>query len=192
MLTRAEANGNTSQPYIFIYFMADGQLEIMGHKMGSWKWMPQENRLFIKTEKNHYLNGTGKIIRHNLNELTTFKDGITCYYQKIRPDTIQKYNKNARLAGNWRIYSGTKTSGLLRLRLPSSFEFIEQTNSAADTTTGTWMYLPSEKAIVFVSFSPLRGKIFIHTQKDNRFTFISKGLSLAVRSSDLFPIVIMA
>ncbi len=176
LLTRAEANGNAREPYIFVNFMAKGQLKIMGHKMGSWVWNPKRDILFIKSEYNKYLNGAGEVVRLTLNELTIKKDGITFYYQKIRPDTIQKYNKNARLAGYWNIRTGTKTSGLLRLRLPSSFEFIEQTNGAADTTTGTWMYQPAEKSILFVSFSPLRGKIFINTKNNNRFTFISKGI----------------
>jgi len=184
LLTRAEANGNAQEPYIFVDFTSDGKMQIMGKTMGSWNWYPQKHLLQIKSRQNGHLNGAGQVVKLTLNELVIEKDDIRFYYRKIYPDKIQKANREAQLTGLWKITRGASDAGLLRLRLPDIFEFVESANGVTDTTTGTWMYHPAppEESIALVSFSPLRGKIVIKDKTAKRFSFVSKGsLYTAVR-----------
>ncbi len=178
LLTRAEANGNIQEPYIFITFLENGRVEIMGKDIGEWAWHSNKHVLSVHSRHNKYLNGEAAVKKLTPHLLLLKKDGVHFYYQKIYPDKIRINNQNAKLSGLWNISRGRKPAGQLRLHLPDKFEFIEGTTGGADTTTGTWLYqrYPNDESIVFVSFSPLRGKILIDKKTGNRFEFLSKGI----------------
>ncbi len=184
LLIRAEANGNAQEPYILVDFFGNGKVAIMGQTMGTWSRNSQQQVLVIKSPQNKPLDGPGKVVKLTRNEMIVDKDGVRFFYQKMHADEIRKANQAAQLSGLWKITAGSRDAGILRLRLPDVFEFVEKIDDKADTTTGRWMYqsAPQKKALVLVSFSPLRGKLVLKNKTAHRFTFLSKGtLFTAVR-----------
>lgn len=185
LLTKAKLKSQTVHPYQVFEFRSDGKLLAMGYEMGQWQYDQTRNRLTLKSEKDKDFNGTSQVITLNENELTVNKDGDLYFYQRYRPDQIARDNKTAPLTGTWQLSGTDYPFAVIRFTLPDTFKLVQASDSETDRSSGTWMFVPQESAVIFIGFSHLlRGKAALTQTNDQGFTLKLAARTLTARRID--------
>jgi len=155
LLIKAKIKSETVYPYQVFEFRQDGKLLAMGYEMGQWQYDKTSRQLTLQSERDKDFNGSSQVLTLNENELTMNKDGDVYYYRRYRPKQIARDNKTAPFIGTWQL-SGTDYSfALVRFDLPEDFKLFQASDGETDRSSGTWMFVPQESAVIFIGFSHL-------------------------------------
>jgi len=175
MMFRAETGDEVKEPYFVTDFTKDGKMVIMGMEMGTWKFDTKGNRISMASKVDKDFNGESQILKLTDNKLILEKDGVKYYYSRVHPEEIARENKASHLAGNWKVESEENTTTLLKFELPDAFTLVQASNGMSDKFSGTWIYNPKEKSVIFMSFSHLlRGKMQVVEYSANKLVLQGK------------------
>ncbi len=182
MLTKAEIKGQTVTPYQIFEFKPNGKLLTMGVEVGAWSYDKKANTIILKSKMDKDFNGQGKVVKLTPDVFIMNKGGDKYYYSRVHPENIAKNNKAARLAGKWKLAGSEYPFAVLKLDLPDNFTLIQSSQGETDTRRGTWIFVPEEQAIIFISFSHLlRGKIPLSHFTADGFTLQTSNVKLKAR-----------
>jgi len=171
LLTKVQLKSETAYPYQIFEFKEDGKLLAMGYEMGQWKYDAGARRLTLQSKRDKDFNGSSKVLTLNENELTINKNGDIYYYERVHPQQISQKNKTAPLTGTWKLSGTDYPFAVVQFDLPEDFKLIQASDGETDRSSGTWMYVPDEPAVIFIGFSHLlRGKAALADVSADGFT----------------------
>jgi len=162
LMTKAEINGETKEPYQIFEFTTDGKLLAMGMDVATWKYDDASNAIVLNSKMDKDFNGANKLLTISDKEMTLEKDGEKYYYTRIDYDKIFNENKKSGITGVWEIENDEGAQQIVKFEEPDNYMFIDIYQGTTETARGNWIYNPDEKSLIVVSFhNPLRGKSMI-------------------------------
>ncbi len=171
LLFQAEIKGRTVSPFQIMEFRKDGKLVMMDMEMGIWKQSPDAKQIILKSDRNKDFNGAMMIAKLTPERMILKKEKDVYTYSRIRPETIKKDNEKSALVGIWSLSGTEYPYAFLKLELPQDFALVQVASGETDRSSGSWIFNPNDKAIVFVGFSHLlRGKIKVTGLKKDAFS----------------------
>ncbi len=171
LLTKAEVKGKTVTPYQIFDFRTNGKLSVLDVEVGTWRYDKNANTVILQSKMDKDFNGQGKILKLTPEAFVMNKGGDIYYYTRVHPEKIAKGNKASHLAGTWKLSGTEYPFAVLKLDLPDHFTLVQADEGETDTRQGSWMFVPKEKALIFMGFSHLlRGKMSLSTVTADGFT----------------------
>ena len=182
LMTKAEIDGQTQEPWQITEFRDDGKMVIFGMELGTWKYNKKKQTIDMTSEFDKDFAGENKVLTLNDNELVLEKDGAKLFYSRINMAEVAMVNEFSDLAGTWQFQESEYMLGTFKLELPDSFVFIETEEGSTTTNRGTWIYNPDDEGLVIIGLrSFLSGKNIIVEQSEDELVLEKNGKTIVAK-----------
>ncbi len=153
LLTKVETKEGPQQPYLPVSFKENGDFELMGVKMGTWKLDKNAQTVTIVSQRFKEFDGNNKVLQLDKKVLVLENADIKMYFQHLDKEKIQKENRESGLVGTWQSVSaddpGVMT--IVTFKTPDEFSYVKKEPGITTEGSGTWIFDQKAHTLILVA-----------------------------------------
>ncbi len=149
MTTKA---GEVREAYMPVSFNENGDFELMGTKIGTWKSGANAKTVTIVSQMFKVANGDNKVLKLTANELILENAGNKMFFKRLDKEKIQKENRTSGLIGTWQMYSEKgKTLTIFTFKAPDEFSYVKKEPGVTTNGSGSWIFDQKAHSLILVA-----------------------------------------
>jgi len=150
LLTNVKQGKKTQDIYFILNFADNNILKIKDDPIGKWKFNASEQTVSLTSTVLKELSGNYNLSITDKDNITLSNSDISMFLIKFSQESVNRENKNSNFEGSWKILAKDINITLI-LKLPDSFEIIEEEPGVTSRIKGDWIYNPKEDNLIFIT-----------------------------------------
>lgn len=177
--------GEVREAYMPVSFNKNGDFELMGTKIGTWKPGANAKTVAIASQMFKVANGDNKVLKLTADELILENAGNKMFFKRMDEEKIQKENKESGLLGSWKVKTDDPDGvTIFTFNAPDEFSYVKKEPGVTTSGSGTWIFDPEGPSLILVArIEDLEKKYEVASKTADGFTLKSNGKALQLHKA---------